>query len=149
MPISEISDQKLDTHPELGWARGETDMAKQRANWLRSMGLVEKHGDEYALTAEGRQFVQDAVEEWADTAWTPATEQELTAGTYETTVHARVVDPEFHATVLSAVEPVVPVRHGLLGVVTGVNWFQLTQRHPELSVHPFDGHELLAERGLR
>ncbi|WP_276274710.1 HNH endonuclease [Haladaptatus sp. QDMS2] len=59
MTIMEISDQQLDTHPELGWRRGETDMALQRANWLRSMGLVEKQGDAYDLTREGRAFVED------------------------------------------------------------------------------------------
>ena len=30
MTIAEISDQQLDTHPELGWDRGETDMTLQR-----------------------------------------------------------------------------------------------------------------------
>ncbi|MFC7079486.1 hypothetical protein [Halorussus caseinilyticus] len=45
MTIMEISDQQLDTHPELGWSRGETDMAKQRANWLRSMDLIEKRDE--------------------------------------------------------------------------------------------------------
>ncbi|WP_210424216.1 hypothetical protein [Halorussus ruber] len=55
MTIMEISDQQLDTNPELGWSRGETDMAKQRANWLRSMDLVEKRDDEYVLTDSGWQ----------------------------------------------------------------------------------------------
>nr|WP_277504884.1 hypothetical protein [Haladaptatus sp. DYSN1] len=59
MTIMEISDQQLDTHPELGWRRGEPDMALQRANWLRSMGLVEKQGDEYQVTRDGRAFVKD------------------------------------------------------------------------------------------
>jgi len=67
MTIAEISTQQLDTHPELGWSRGETDMARQRANWLRSMGFVEKQGDDYLLTSEGWQFVEVAVEDWADT----------------------------------------------------------------------------------
>lgn len=44
MTIEEIGDQQLDTHPELGWTRGETDIAHQRTNWLRSMGLVQKTG---------------------------------------------------------------------------------------------------------
>jgi putative restriction endonuclease len=138
MTIAEISDQQLDTHPELGWARGETDMATQRANWLRSMGLVEKHNGEYALTAEGRQFVEDAVEEWADTAWTPdAADHELTAGTYETTAHARAVDPEFRATVLSRHErtcPVSGVDHpGLLDVAHVLSWSDYPKYRADLS----------------
>ncbi|MFD1646862.1 hypothetical protein [Haloarchaeobius litoreus] len=63
MTIEEIGAQQLDTHPELGWDPAETDMPKQRANWLRSMGLVVMHGDEYALTDEGREFVEGAVED--------------------------------------------------------------------------------------
>lgn len=64
MTSQEISDQQLDTHPELGWGRGETDMAKQRANWLRSMGLVQKRGQKYELTDQGLNFVDDATEQW-------------------------------------------------------------------------------------
>jgi putative restriction endonuclease len=102
MTLREVSEQQLDTHPELGWSRGETDMAKQRVNWLRSMGLVVKRGDEYALTDDGLQFVEGAVEEWADSDWTPSVDDTgMHAGTYETTVHARSVDPEFRTAVLS------------------------------------------------
>jgi hypothetical protein len=57
LTLAEISDQQLDTHPELGWGRGETDMARQRANWLRSMGLVRKQGDTYTLTDEGQRVM--------------------------------------------------------------------------------------------
>lgn len=28
MTLAKVSEQQLDTHPELGWSRGETDMAK-------------------------------------------------------------------------------------------------------------------------
>src|SRR6056297_1798593 len=65
LSLAEISTQQLETHPELGWSPGQTDMATQRVNWLRSMGLIEKHESEYQLTDEGRQFVSQAVEEWA------------------------------------------------------------------------------------
>ncbi|WP_311174157.1 hypothetical protein [Halobellus ordinarius] len=110
MTIGEVSTQQLETHPEFGWSHGETDMAKQRVNWLRSLGLVEQHGDEYALTEDGREFVETAVAEWADSAWSPSEgESEYTAGTYETTVHARAVDPEFRATVLSRHDRTCPV----------------------------------------
>jgi putative restriction endonuclease len=57
MTIEEVSDQQLDTHPELGWSRGETDMTLQQVNWLRSMGLVEKQPDRYVLTDAGHQLV--------------------------------------------------------------------------------------------
>lgn len=90
MTLGEVSEQQLDTHPELGWSRGETDMAKQRVNWLRSMGFVEKHSGEYALTDAGHRFVDEAVTEWADTVWTPeVTDEAMTAGVYETSAGAR------------------------------------------------------------
>jgi len=34
MDLGEISRQQLDAHPELGWKPTNTDMAKQRVNWL-------------------------------------------------------------------------------------------------------------------
>ena len=101
MSLAEISTQQLDTHPELGWNPEQTDMASQRVNWLRSMGLIEKHESEYRLTDDGRQFVYRAVEEWAPIDGPVTGESKYSAGTYETTIHARVVDPEFRATVLS------------------------------------------------
>ena len=127
MTIDEISDQQLDTHPELGWKRGETDMAKQRANWLPSMGLVRKPESKYRLTEEGRRFVKDAVEEWADTEWASGRlTKESTASTYETTVHARSVDPDFRATVLSRYDETCPVsgvdHPGLLDVAHVLSW---------------------------
>jgi putative restriction endonuclease len=101
-------------------------MAKQRANWLRSMGLVEKRDREHALTDEGHRFVGSAVEEWADTEWTTGDAADHSAGTYETVAHARAVDPEFRATVLSRYErtcPVSGVDHpGLLDVAHVLPW---------------------------
>ncbi len=38
MTIAGISDQQLDTHPELGWSRGETDMAKHGRTGCRAWG---------------------------------------------------------------------------------------------------------------
>jgi len=127
MTIAEISAQQLDTHPELGWSRGETDMAAQRANWLRSMGLVKKQGDAYELTETGRQFVDNAVTEWAGTEWTVnASGDGMTAGAYETVAHARAVDPEFRATVLSRYEETCPVsgvdHPGLIDVAHVLSW---------------------------
>ena len=55
--IEEINDFLLTTHDELNWHPEKTDMAKQRLNWLRSMGFVERRGDDYTLTPEGRQLV--------------------------------------------------------------------------------------------
>jgi len=138
MTIGEISDQQLDTHPELGWSRGETDMAKQRANWLRSMGFVEKRGDEYALTDDGLQFVESAVEEWADSDWAPSvSDPGMRAGTYDATVHARSVDPEFRATVLSRHDrtcPISGVDHpGLLDVAHVLSWSDYPGHRADLS----------------
>mgnify|MGYP006278556771 CR=1 FL=1 len=139
MTIAEVSDQQLDTHPELGWTRGETDMAKQRANWLRSMGFVEKNGNEYVLTADGWVFVEDAVSTWADSDWSPPVNEsdEMHAGTYETTVHARSVDPEFRATVLSRHDqscPISGVDHpGLLDVAHVLSWSDYPAHRADLS----------------
>ena len=137
MTLAQVSEQQLNTHPELGWSRGETDMAKQRVNWLRSMGLVEKHGDEYVLTDDGRQFVESAVEEWTDSDWTPSvSDAGMTAGTYEATVHTRSVDPEFRATVLSRYDrtcPVSGVDHpGLLDVAHVLSWSDYPEHRADL-----------------
>ncbi|WP_433632675.1 HNH endonuclease [Halomicrococcus sp. NG-SE-24] len=138
MTLAEVSDQQLDTHPELGWSRGETDMATQRVNWLRSMGLVEKRGNEYALTEDGLQFTESAVEEWADSDWTPSVNDAgMSAGTYEATVHARTVDPEFRATVLSRHNrtcPISGVDHpGLLDVAHILSWSDYPDHRADLS----------------
>jgi putative restriction endonuclease len=138
MTLEEVSEQQLDTHPELGWSRGETDMAKQRVNWLRSMGLIEKRSEEYALTDDGLQFVASAVEEWADSEWTPSVSDDGTrAGTYETTVRARLVDPEFRATVLSRHDrtcPVSGVDHpALLDVAHILSWSDYPDHRADLS----------------
>ena len=138
MTLVEVSEQQLDTHPELGWSRGETDMAKQRVNWLRSMGLVEKRGDEYAVTDDGLQFVEHAVEKWADSDWTPSmSDAGMAAGTYETTVHARSVDPEFRATALSRHDrtcPVSGVDHpGLLDIAHVLSWSDYPEYRADLS----------------
>jgi len=138
MTIAEVSTQQLDTHPELGWSRGETDMAKQRANWLRSMELVEKRGDEYALTDDGLQFVEGAVKEWADSDWTPSVSDDgMRVGMYEATVHARSVDPEFRATVLSRHDrtcPISGVDHpGLLDVAHVLSWSEYPEYRADVA----------------
>ena len=138
MTIGEISDQQLDTHPELGWGRGETDMALQRVNWLRSMGIVEKRGGEYALTDAGHQFVDEAVTEWADTAWTPeGTDEAMTADVYETTVQARAVDREFREVALARYDrtcPVSGVDHPwLLDVAHVLSWSEYPEYRADLA----------------
>lgn len=127
MTIEEISDQQLDTHPELGWSRGQTDMATQRANWLRSMALVEKTDQTYELTIDGWEFVDDAVEAWANPDRPPVEDaDDWTTGTYETVTVARSMDPEFRSTVLSRFNrrcPVSGVDHAdLLDVAHILPW---------------------------
>ena len=155
LTLEEISEQQLDTHPELGWSRGQTDMARQRANWLRSMGLVEKHGDRYRLTTEGQQFIDDAIETWADSEWTPeGSDESFTASTYQTAIHARVVDPEFRATVLSRYSrtcPVSGVDHaGLLDVAHVLPWSEHPDHRADLAnVLPLSKtHHAAFDRGL-
>ncbi len=155
MTLGEVSDQQLDTHPELGWSRGETDMAKQRVNWLRSMGFVEERGDAYVLTDEGRAFVEDAVAEWRDSDWTPAASDDgMTVGTYATTIHARAVDPEFRATVISRHDrecPISGVDHpGLLDVAHVLSWSDYPEYRADLTnVLPLSKtHHAAFDRGL-
>ena len=154
MSLTEISTQQLETHPELGWSPGQTDMATQRVNWLRSMGLIEKHESEYHLTDDGRQFVSQAVEEWATTNGPSVNEAESTAGTYETTIHARVVDPEFRATVLSRHEQTCPVsgvdHPGLLDVAHVLPWSDYPQYRADVTnVLPLSKtHHAAFDRGL-
>ena len=155
MSIMDISDQQLNTHPELGWSRGETDMAKQRANWLRSMGFVERRDDEYRLTADGRGFVADAVDsEESQERFSGATGNDLTASTYETTVHARSVDPEFRATVLSRHGSTCPISNirdpRLLDVAHVLPWSDHPDLRADLSnVLPLSKtHHAAFDRGL-
>ncbi len=102
MSIDDVGRQQLNTHPELGWDPSNYDMALQRVNWLRSLGVVQKDGDQYTLTAEGRQFIENAVEAWADSTIPEESvvSDPMVAGTYETIVEARAIDPEFRATAL-------------------------------------------------
>jgi len=154
MSITEISTQQLDTHPELGWSPEQTDMATQRVNWLRSMGLIEKLGDKFQLTDDGRQFVSRAVEEWATTDGPTAGHTEISAGTYETTIHARVVDPEFRATVLSRHDQTCPIsgvdHPGLLDVAHVLSWSDYPQYRADVTnVLPLSKtHHAAFDRGL-
>lgn len=133
MSIEEISDQQLDTHADLGWTPGETDMALQRVNWLRSMGLMEKRESEYELTEKGQAFVDDAVDAWAGSDWTASEDTDtFTAAMYETTTQSRALDPEFRVTVLTRYDHTCPlsgVDHpGLLDVVHVLPW----SSHPDV-----------------
>lgn len=143
MTIDEISDQQLDTHPELGWSRGQTDMAKQRTNWLRSMGLIRNRGDHFELTDRGHQFVTNAIEDWANAEWTPNEPTEnMTATTYATVTNARALDPEFRETVLARYDrtcSVSGVDHpGLLDVAHILSWSEYPDHRADLAnVLPF------------
>jgi len=136
MTIEAIGRQQLETHPELGWNPENTDMASQRANWLRSLGLVAKTDGRYSLTDAGREFVENAVVEWADTSTSSTGSEEIAAGTYETTVYARSVDPEFRATVLREYDGTCPVscvdHEGLLDVAHVLSWSDYPNRRADL-----------------
>jgi putative restriction endonuclease len=156
MTIEEVSQQQLDAHRELGWSQSNTDMAKQRVNWLRSLKLVEKYNGTYQLTDRGYEFVDTAIERWTDTD--PTTEclsaDSMTAGVYETTVQARAVDPEFRATVLNrygTVCPVSGVDHPvLLDVAHVLPWSEFPDYRADPSnVFPLSKtHHAAFDRGL-
>jgi len=101
------------------------------------MELIEKHEGEYQLTEDGRQFVSRAVEEWAPIDGPVVGELESSAGTYETTIHARVVDPEFRATVLSQYDTrcaISDVDHpGLLDVAHILSWSEYPDYRADVS----------------
>ena len=110
MTIEDIGQQQLRTHSVLGWNPSKIDMPRQRANWLRSFGLVQREGDEYTLTDEGWRFTESAIDQWADGSTVSAEHNSATmASTYETTVQARSVDPEFRATILERYDATCPV----------------------------------------
>lgn len=156
MSIEEVSDQQLHTHPELGWDPANTDMAVQRVNWLRSLGLVKKDGAEYALTEEGRAFTEAAVAEWAEPESSGHSGEfgPKTAGTYETVGEARAVDPEFRATVLTRYErtcPVSGVDHpALLDVAHVLPWSDYPNHRADLgNVLPLSKiHHAAFDRGI-
>ncbi|WP_231754470.1 HNH endonuclease [Halapricum sp. CBA1109] len=127
MSIEEVGEQQLRAHAELGWNPENTDMAKQRTNWLRSLGLVDKEGQKFALTDDGRTFVEDALRKW--TQEPPRAANQLgafSASTYETTAVSRSIDPEFRATVIGEYDrqcPISGVDHrGLLDVAHVLSW---------------------------
>jgi putative restriction endonuclease len=102
------------------------------------MGYVEQNSETYALTAAGHEFVDEAVASWADSERTPERDdEELTAGTYETTVHARQVDPEFRATVLSRHDHTCPVscvdHPGLLDVAHVSSWSEYPEHRADVA----------------
>jgi len=136
MTLTDINRHQLDTHPELDWSSDQTDMAKQRVNWLRSMGLIEQTNGRYDLTGEGRQFVVDAVEQWAGTH-DPDPESDYQAGSYKATTQARVVDPEFRATVLTEYDhqcPISGVDHSeLLDVAHVLSWSDHPQHRADMA----------------
>ncbi|WP_246984003.1 HNH endonuclease [Halorientalis marina] len=154
MTIAEISRQQLDAHPQLGWKPANTDMAKQRANWVRSLGLAERDGDLYRLSEAGVDFVDDAVETWAGTEQAGEGCAGAEARTYETTVQARAVDPEFRATVLGrhdATCPVSGVDHPqLLAVAHVLPWSEYPDcRADPANVLPLGKtHHAAFDRGL-
>ncbi|MDG5821644.1 HNH endonuclease signature motif containing protein [Natronococcus sp. A-GB7] len=130
MTIEEISRQQLRTHTELGWDPKNNDMALQRVNWLRSLELVQKDGSQYALTDRGRQFTDEAIEYWSNTPKSDV-ESSIAAETYETTVTARAIDPEFREVTLKRFDSTCPIsgvdHSSLLDVAHVLSW----RDHPE------------------
>lgn len=65
------------------------------------------------------------------------TDDGMSAGTYATTIHARVVDPEFRATVISRHDrkcPISGVDHpGLLDVTHVLSWSDFPEYQADLS----------------
>jgi putative restriction endonuclease len=103
----------------------------------------------------GQQFIDDAIESWADSEWTPDGSNEgFTASTYQIAIHARVVDPEFRATVLSRYSrtcPVSGVDHaGLLDVAHVLPWSEHPDQRADLAnVLPLSKtHHAAFDRGL-
>lgn len=110
MTIESINDQQLKTHPELGWDPNQTDMALQRVNWLRSMGLVARQDEVYTLTSVGKTITENAIDTWsADYDSDNTTIEIADTAEYTTVTTTRSVDPEFRATVLHQHESECPI----------------------------------------
>lgn len=98
---------------------------------------------------------EDAVEAWADAEWTAAeTDETVTAGIYDTVTHARAIDPEFRATVLSRYDTTCPVsgvdHPGLLDVAHVLSWRDYPDHRADLAnVLPLSKtHHAAFDRGL-
>ena len=136
MTIEEVSRQQLKTHTELGWDPEKNDMALQRVNWLRSLELVQIDGNQYALTDRGRQFTDEAIEYWSNTP-KPDVESSMAAETYETTVTARAIDPEFREVTLRRFNSTCPIsgvdHSSLLDVAHVLSWRDYPEYRADLS----------------
>ena len=136
MTIEEVSRQQLKTHTELGWDPEKNDMALQRVNWLRSLELVQIDGNQYALTDRGRQFTDEALEYWSNTP-KPDVESSMAAETYETTVTARAIDPEFREVTLRRFNSTCPIsgvdHSSLLDVAHVLSWRDYPEYRADLS----------------
>jgi putative restriction endonuclease len=136
MTIEEIGQQQLSTHSELGWNPENNDMALQRVNWLRSLGLVQKGGSQYTLTDRGRQFTGEAIEYWSNTP-KPDMESSMAAETYETTVTERAIDPEFREVTLRRFNSTCPIsgvdHSSLLDVAHVLSWRDYPEYRADLS----------------
>lgn len=104
--IEEVNEFLLETHDELGWDPAKTDMALQRTNWLRSMGLIERTDEVFRLTSTGQRFVDDITQIRSVWELDDLNESEnqsaetTTAEAYTTTATGRYIDADFRATVL-------------------------------------------------
>lgn len=138
MTLEEIAEQQLSTHPELDFNPSNPDMPKQRANWLRSLGLAEKVDGRYQLTEEGRRFVEDEISKWSENhdIESENIDMDFSSATYETTVQARSVDPEFRDTVLAQYNSTCPIsgvdHSSLLDVAHILSWSSYPEHRANL-----------------
>lgn len=144
MTIEEVNEFLLAAHDELDWDPANTDMTKQRLNWLRSMGLLKRDEEYYRLTVIGREFTTDV--ETIRSIWMPeesfragsqASSTGFHAGEYQITTSGRVIDPEFRAVVLQRFNescPVSAVDHPrLLDVAHVLSWSEYPDHRADLS----------------
>lgn len=140
MTIEAVNDFLLETNEVLGWDPTETDMAKQRVNWLRSLRLVERTNGEYRVTDIGQRYVDEI--QSVRTVWQEVAEQAGTRGrsaymasVSQTTTSARYLDPEFRAVVLRRYDstcPVSTVDHPmLLDVAHVLPWSEYPDRRAD------------------
>jgi len=152
--------------------RGDQSPATRRAPTTRLEASKHRHGEAASqlgaesrtrrerrrdldrLSEAGVDFVDDAVETWAGTEQAGEGCAGAEARTYETTVQARAVDPEFRATVLGrhdATCPVSGIDHPqLLAVAHVLPWSEYPDcRADPANVLPLGKtHHAAVDRGL-
>jgi putative restriction endonuclease len=124
MTTAEINEFLLTTNATLDWNPSNTDMAKQRINWLRSFGLIERRDEQFTATDLGEQYITEI--QSIRSVWQQAEAPDSSTTEYATRGTTRGLDPEFRAVVLARYNTICPVsgvdHEALLDIAHVLSW---------------------------